>query len=514
MFSAQCPDCYKEYSRKDAMLRHFKQKHNSSNRILPEGVPPTQGTSPPPPQGVPPPPPPQGVPPPPPPPQEENMVFQHPFTMLVSGPTACGKTTFVQTLLQDQGQSISPAMQRIVWLYKRWQPLYNVIRRTVMPAVEFIQGIPQDLDDDGYFDSRINNLLVLDDIFSTAGKDQRITDLFTEGSHHRSLSVISINQNLFGNKDPTQRRNCHYLVLFNNPVDKQSVMVLGRQMYPDRSNYFMKHFAKATKHPYGYLMIDLKPFTPESKRLKCSSAIKILTNQNAEPGTETIKEGQVPTSHHSAVGTQTNHIVEQDKTPDYFENTSEPIMDNTGQACDDCGQLFDTVHDVQRHVKSGWCPENREQKKRKHEEENDSEQDETVENNEAYIQLWKRARNSNKEKFEKIYNTYIDDGKESDEAQEMAEERTQPHNEKAFFNDYTILIDNYILPLKNNGIHRQIMNQIDKLISKGYSTTSAVKRTLRKYKNSFQDVFDMEFTDDESDVEINASEGESDAENE
>ena len=110
------------------------------------------------------------------------------------------------------------------------------------PRVEFIQGIPSNLEDDDYFDPRINNLLILDDLFSEAGKDKRITDLFTEGSHHRSLSVISISQNLFASKDPTQRRNCHYLVLFNNPIDRQSVMTLARQMYAGQSEKMMKMF--------------------------------------------------------------------------------------------------------------------------------------------------------------------------------------------------------------------------------------------------------------------------------
>jgi hypothetical protein len=41
-------------------------------------------------------------------------------------------------------------------------------------------------------------MVVLNDLYSESGKDKRITDLFTEGSHHRTLTVISINQNLFG----------------------------------------------------------------------------------------------------------------------------------------------------------------------------------------------------------------------------------------------------------------------------------------------------------------------------
>jgi hypothetical protein len=70
--------------------------------------------------------------------------------------------------------------------------------------VQFIQSIPNDFDDDDFFDPRINNLLILDDLYSEAGKDKRITDLFTKGSHHPSLSVISIN--LFWKQRPYTKK--------------------------------------------------------------------------------------------------------------------------------------------------------------------------------------------------------------------------------------------------------------------------------------------------------------------
>ena len=83
--------------------------------------------------------------------------------------------------------------------------------------------------------------------------------------------------------------------------------------------------------------------------------------------------------------------------------------------------------------------------------------------NEAYLK-WKRARETNDQKLDKIYNTFLDNGVESDMAQEMAEERIQPCNEKEIFAKYTTL--NYILPLRNNELHNNIMAQ-DKLITKG-----------------------------------------------
>ena len=79
---------------------------------------------------------------------------------------------------------ISPPPERIIWLYKRWQPLYDVIQETVYPKVDFIQGIPLDLDQDSFINPSARNLVILDDLMSTAAKDSRVNELFTEGSHH------------------------------------------------------------------------------------------------------------------------------------------------------------------------------------------------------------------------------------------------------------------------------------------------------------------------------------------
>ena len=205
MYRIHCPICTKSFSRKDVMLRHLRNIH-PQNRMsgtdrppgrLERSISPTSMSSP---------------------PsssksslqiggmrthRNDDFKFQHPFTMMVSGPTSCGKTYFLKQMLQDIRQVCEPYPQRIVWLYKRWQPLYDVIRRTVNPHVEFVHGIPPDLEHDSFFDPQIRNLIVLDDLMSMTAKDSRINDLFTEGSHHRNLSVIVLNQNLYFSKDPT-----------------------------------------------------------------------------------------------------------------------------------------------------------------------------------------------------------------------------------------------------------------------------------------------------------------------
>ena len=143
---------------------------------------------------------------------------------------------------------MAPPPQIILWLCKRCQPLYDIIRNIVFSRVEFLRGIPMDLDSDDFFDPRMRNVVVLDDLMSTAAKDPRINDLFTEGSHHRNLSVIALNHNMYFGKDPTQRRNCHYLILFKNPIDRQPIATLGRQIYPG-------HFTEIRRSHEGTLLI-------------------------------------------------------------------------------------------------------------------------------------------------------------------------------------------------------------------------------------------------------------------
>ena len=107
--------------------------------------------------------------------QQQDMVFRHPFT----GPTSCRKTYFVTKLLQNCQSKIVPTPQRIIWLYRRWQPLYDDIKTSVFPKIEFIEGLPLDLEQDSFIDPAKRNLIVLDDLMSTAAKDPRINDMFT-----------------------------------------------------------------------------------------------------------------------------------------------------------------------------------------------------------------------------------------------------------------------------------------------------------------------------------------------
>ena len=45
------------------------------------------------------------------------FVFRHPFTIILAGPTSCGKTTWMKHLLQQAETMIRPP-EKILWFYK------------------------------------------------------------------------------------------------------------------------------------------------------------------------------------------------------------------------------------------------------------------------------------------------------------------------------------------------------------------------------------------------------------
>ena len=200
------------------------------------------------------------------------MAFKHPNTILVSGPTGCGKTQFVINLILKN--LITPNPQKILWIYSEWQGAYDLIK-FLREDVKFIKGFQEGLYEE--IDPKYRNLMVLDDQMHSAGDNKTLGKLFTEGSHHRNLTIIYIVQNLFdkGKFHRTASLNSKYMVIFKNPRDKSQITSLGRQMFPG-SKFLEECYHDATMEPFGYLVIDLCPETLEEGRVKT----KILNPEN------------------------------------------------------------------------------------------------------------------------------------------------------------------------------------------------------------------------------------------
>lgn len=197
-----------------------------------------------------------------------STVFNHPFACLISGPSKSGKSVLVQNILINNNDIINKKIDRIIYCYSAWQAAFeNENFKRIVPAVEFHSGVP-DLDN---IDPSRNNIIILDDLMNESCTDNAVQDLFCIHSHHKSISVFLMTQNLFpkSKNSRTISLNCDYIIVMNNPRDRAQIGFLSRQVFPKNYKYLIEAYDDATDmKQFGYLLIDLSQTTKSSHRLQ------------------------------------------------------------------------------------------------------------------------------------------------------------------------------------------------------------------------------------------------------
>ena len=98
-----------------------------------------------------------------------------------------------------------------------------------------------------------------------------IQKLFTVDSHHMNISIFFITQNLFskGKCMRTISLNSNYMLIFNNPRDRQQIRTLSRQMFPNNPKLLSECYEDATEaKQFGYLFLDLTQKTKQKHRIQ------------------------------------------------------------------------------------------------------------------------------------------------------------------------------------------------------------------------------------------------------
>ena len=189
-----------------------------------------------------------------------------PSSTVIAGPSGAGKTQLLEKLLCEmtifEGGKIAP----IVYCYSDWQDkVFKKLKRKC--HVKFHQGLPNEKLLKKLFPN--GGLLILDDLMDECVSDKNTLDLFTKHSHHRNITVIFVSQDLYppGRYSKTISRNVHQFFLFKQPRDNTAVRTLFIQAFPEKWREVFQIFRRATRHPFGYLMLDLHPRSPDQRRL-------------------------------------------------------------------------------------------------------------------------------------------------------------------------------------------------------------------------------------------------------
>lgn len=113
--------------------------------------------------------------------------------------------------------------RRIIYAYSEYQPLFDVMKRTI-PNIVFHQGLPDREDLDNYSEGLDHVILVLDDLMLKITQSEDCVQLFTVTSHHRNITVFFLTQNLYppGKYARSISLNCANVILFRNERDKKT----------------------------------------------------------------------------------------------------------------------------------------------------------------------------------------------------------------------------------------------------------------------------------------------------
>ena len=200
-----------------------------------------------------------------------SFIFLHPFSMIVAGPSRCGKTYWVINLLLNAEERIKPSPEKIVYCYAHWQPKYEVLKEHI-DSVVWHEGMPSKL----FLDEISNAIVVLDDLMAESVNNSTLMGIFTERSHHQKISVILLMQNLYqqGKGSVSIQRNAQFLVLFKNPRDRSQIKTLAMQMFPDKWRKFLEKFEHETNKPRGKVILDFSSDTSDENRIVKSCDLK------------------------------------------------------------------------------------------------------------------------------------------------------------------------------------------------------------------------------------------------
>ena len=484
---ASCTICGKHFSRAYDMKRHIREVHKINQP--PQGQPCQDPSSP-------------ACPPTPAPPvvtipqgtpgchiTTQPFLFRHPFSMVVAAPSGFGKTFWLKQLLQ--GEYISPAPDRIIWCYTQWQPLYDEMKNTI-PNIAFYRGIPPNLDDEGFIDVRYRHLLIFDDLMNDL--DQNITNLYTKGSHHRNLSAVTLVQNFYHPGTVCLRRNSHYIVLFNMPSDQQVIKTISQRMYPENPQYLLTYYHKATAQPFGHVIIDLKPETPNNCRLHMNLFDNKQGDQTISIPPEARKRCALP-PHSSDLGFATADI---QPCPDQYSHQpfthtdssyTQPLTHTDHSemdlaTCLTCGISFQSPRYLALHQSKGCGDET----------------DYSDDENDAWCGLVGQAYGEHDPLYAKRVETLEQKG--VTDAEEQVSDELRPKYLKSLTKAYTKFVQQTD-SFNKNSTHNEIMKTIAWYECRGYDFEKALTISLRKKRHLLGDVLDdfLHKDDEEGGVE-------------
>jgi hypothetical protein len=193
--------------------------------------------------------------------EDKDLQLHLPFSLIISGPSSSGKSSFLIKLIDQSKELINPPPKSILYCYGEYSSIIPILQRA---GISVYSGVPPE---EIIRKQEKPALIILDDLLYSI--DERyLSELTTKKSHHQNFGFVFVTQNLFEKKIKVARQNSMYLVLMRSPNSALAIRNLGVQLFPRQLDFFLDSYREATKDPYSYLFVDLHPSSDSTLRLR------------------------------------------------------------------------------------------------------------------------------------------------------------------------------------------------------------------------------------------------------
>lgn len=197
--------------------------------------------------------------------------FQNPCSLMLSGPTQSGKTTFLLNLLRNVDHLFQePSCKgNVIYFYREMQKQLEIFKKEGLVHQWFPYLPSTDLIDEltaAHLET--GSMIIIDDFQQHVTEDT--VEIFTNKCHHRNAVVVFMAQNLFCPRPGfrTISLNSNYILLFKNPRDASQIICFAKQFASGSVRWVIKAHKEATRNAHSYMLFDLHQRSPDWARVR------------------------------------------------------------------------------------------------------------------------------------------------------------------------------------------------------------------------------------------------------
>ena len=185
------------------------------------------------------------------------------FKLFLSGPSACGKTTFLINLLENLTSFTQQKIENIIYVYHTYQRSFSDMKYLVNVFIKDSENLMNDLEK---YVTGVPTFIIFDDLLNSKRLPE-IAQFFVVDGRHKNLSLAYTTQKMFINNDFFRQisNNCTHFIVFRNVRNLQEIKILASQLTPGKKE-LIEIYQDACQQPYTYLIIYLTQVSPHEVR--------------------------------------------------------------------------------------------------------------------------------------------------------------------------------------------------------------------------------------------------------